>query len=284
MDSLLGAFVLAVFAYSAPLVLASLGGLCSERAGVVNIALEGKMLAAACLAAIAGLSTGSILAAVGAGMAAAVLLSLLHWWLTQHFNVDHVISGMGINGLALGGTAYLAEVSPALKEGLGFPRAPEWVFWSISLLAAVGLWLFLARARGGLRLNAVGQDPDKARTVGLDPVRIRLKALVVTGLLCGLAGALIAASAGSFAKDMTAGRGYIALAALILGGWKPLPALAACLAFSVAFGLQIVAQNTAIGGVDLPTEFWQALPYILTLASLALLVQNGKAPAGLGKD
>lgn len=130
---------------------------------------------------------------------------------------------------------------------------------------------------------AVGNDPDKSRLMGLDPIKIRFKALIVTGIFCGLSGALIAGTAGGFAKDMTAGRGYIALAALVLSGWRPIPALLACLGFSLLTNLNILFQGSPVLGVNLPGEFWQAVPYIATLVALCLVVQSSRAPGGLGK-
>ncbi len=281
--ALIGLLLTGVAAYATPLLLAALGGLASERSGVINIGLEGKMLGAACAAAIVGLWLGSIWAGVLAAILAAVLLSLLHAWLTQTFQVDHVISGMGINALAIGGTAYLAEAVPVLQSGGTLSRFPEPLFWFFALAASLGFAVFLARTRGGLRLMAVGSNPDKSRLMGLDPVKIRFKALIVTGIFCGLAGALIAGTAGGFAKDMTAGRGYIALAALVLSGWRPIPALFACVGFSILTNLNILFQGSPILGVTLPGEFWQAVPYLATLAALCLVVQSSRAPGGLGK-
>ncbi len=281
--ALIGLLLAGVAAYAAPLLLAALGGLASERSGVINIGLEGKMLGAACAAAIAGLWLNNIWAAILAAILMATLLSLLHAWLTQVFQIDQVISGMGINALAIGGTGYLSEAVPILQSGGTLPRFPEPLFWGLALFGALGFALFLARTKGGLRLLAVGNNPDKSRLMGLDPVKIRFKALIATGVFCGLAGALIAGTAGGFAKDMTAGRGYIALAALVLAGWRPIPALLACLGFSLLTNLNILFQGSPILGVTLPGEFWQAVPYLATLLALCLVVQSNRAPGGLGK-
>ncbi|MCG9894647.1 MAG: ABC transporter permease [Fimbriimonadaceae bacterium] len=283
MDSAFGSFVIGVISYATPLTLAALAGMASERSGVVNIGLEGKMLTSACVGALVGLATGNPFAALGAALTAGVLIALLHAWLTQAFQVDHVISGMGINALAIGGTGFLAETAGPLQSPSRVPSLPEPIYWVLALGAAIGASVFLVRTRAGLRLNAVGNDPDKARIMGIDPVTIRWKALIATGLLCGLAGLMIASTAGSFSKEMTAGRGYIALAALILAGWRPIPALAACLAFGLAYSLQILFQNNAVLGVNFPPEFWQALPYLAPVLALALVVQRGRAPAGLGR-
>jgi simple sugar transport system permease protein len=267
---------------STPLILAALAGLVSERSGVINIALEGKMLMAACFAALVSLVTGSPWLGFAAGIAAAMLVALLHLWLTQAFRTDHVVSGMGINALALGGTTYLSQTLPAFRGGRA-EGLPGPFFWGAAVLAAAGCWFLFAKTTPGLRISAVGQSPDKARLNGLDPVRIRLGALLGTGLLCGLAGAMLAGDAGGFVLNMTSGRGYIALAALILGRWKPIPALGAAVLFGAAQSLQLNLQGARVFNIDLPSEVWQSLPYVLTLLALAVFLGNNKGPAGLGK-
>jgi simple sugar transport system permease protein len=267
---------------STPLILAALAGLLSERAGVINIALEGKMLAAACFAALVSLLSGSPLLGLAAGITAATALALLHLWLTQAFRIDHIVSGMGLNALALGGTTYLAQSLPAFRGGRA-DGLPAPLFWVFAIAAAAACWVLFARTSTGLRISAVGQSPDKARLNGLNPVRIRLIALAGTGILCGFAGAALASDAGGFVNNMTSGRGYIALAALILGRWRPLPALGAAILFGTVQSLQLNLQGTPIFGLSLPSEVWQSLPYVLTLLALALFMGNNKAPAGLGK-
>lgn len=267
----------------APLVLAALGGLLSERSGVINIALEGKMLAAACLSAVVGLQTQNPALALAAGVTAAIVLSLLHWLLTQVFRMDHIISGMGINALSLGGTNFIGRIwiDPATSDKVG--GIPVQAFWFAALGAAIGLWLMLKRTMPGLRLLAVGNDPDKSRQMGVNPLQVRAWALVGTGVLAGLAGVLIAFNAGGYQDNMTAGRGYIALAALILGGWRPLYALGGCLLFAFFEALQIHLQGKPLFGVEIPNEMFQAMPYLVTLLALAGFLGNNKAPSGLGK-
>lgn len=267
---------------STPLILAAIAGLLSERAGVINIALEGKMLTAACLAALTGVLTGSPWLALGAGLASATAMAMIHLWLTQAFRIDHVVSGMGINALALGGTTYLAQSLPAFR-GARTGGLPIPFFWVLAALAVILCALLLRKTKAGLRLAAVGFDPDKARLAGIDPVRVRTFALAGTGVLCGLAGAMLVSDAGGFVNNMTSGRGYIALAALILGRWRPVPAMAAAVLFGTVQSLQLNLQGTPVFGLNLPSEIWQALPYVLTLLALALFVGNNKAPAGLGK-
>ena len=279
MDS---ALIASIAVLTAPLLFAALGGLLSERAGVMNIALEGMMLTGACIAAIVGIETGSAFTGLAAGVVSAILVNLLHAVLTQAYRIDHIVSGMAINLLALGGTNYLLRSSTSWSTERP-PVLEGWVYWPLSIIAVAVLTVYLVRTRGGLRLLAVGNDPDKARLAGIEPAHVRYLALIGTGVLTGLAGAALISNAGGFVDGMTAGRGYIALAALILGAWRVLPTLLACTFFGVLFALQIQLQGAGIGGYEIPKEFWLALPYIATLAALAGLVGKGKAPAGLGK-
>ncbi len=280
---------------AAPYILAALGGLASERSGVINLGLEGKMLMSACTTAIVAGSTGNAYIGVGAGVGAAILLSLLHWLLTQKFSIDHVVSGMSINLLAMGASNFLygafanrdsgsIPVLPTLTLDLG--SAGKFTVSLYLLLAFILPWAafsYIKRTRAGLRLFAVGNDPDKARLMGVRPLRVRLVALAVTGVLTGLAGALIVSNVGRFSDNMTAGRGYIALAALILGGWKPIPTFAACIGFALFEAVQIQLQGTELLGAKIPSEAWQALPYLVTIIALACLWGKGRAPQGLGK-
>jgi ABC-type uncharacterized transport system permease subunit len=275
-------FLVYVLTLSAPLVLAALGGLLSERSGVINIALEGVMLTAACVTAVVGVTTGSAVAGLGAGVGAAVVVSLLHAVLTQVYRIDHIVSGMALNVLAIGGTNFLAE-SMGDVSSEKVPVFPNPLYWTVALLATVAIALYIAKTRGGLRLLAVGNDPDKSRQMGVDPVKVRYLALAGTGVLAGLGGVLIVSNAQSFSDNMVAGRGFIALAALILGGWRPWPTLAACLLFGAFFALQLQLKGTPILGADIPTEAWTALPYVVTIIALAGFLGRSKAPSGLGK-
>ena len=269
-------------AFSAPLVLAALGGLCSERSGVINIALEGTMLTSACTTAIVGVATESAWIGLSAGVASAVLISLLHALLTQAFTIDHIVSGMAINALAIGGTNFALNALPDISSEQTASFAVQ-MYWSLALLAALWLAFYLRRTRGGLRLLAVGNDPDKSRQLGLNPVKVRYLALTGTGVLAGLAGSLIVGHAGSFSDGMTSGRGYIALAALILGGWNPWRTLGACVLFGAFEALQIQLQGTTLMGAEVPSEVWNALPYFVTIIALAGFLGHNRAPAGLGK-
>ena len=267
---------------SAPLVLAALGGLLSERSGVINIALEGVMLTAACLTAVVGIETGSALYGLFAGVGSGVLMSLLHAVLTQVYRIDHIVSGMAINLLAIGGTNYLTKVLGEASHSK-VPVYPNALYWTLALLATAWVSFYIARARGGLHVVAVGNDPEKARQMGLDPIKVRYLALVGTGVLAGLAGVLILSNAQSWGDNMVAGRGFIALAALILGGWRAWPALVACVFFGALSAVQLQYQGTQVLGAGIPADAWKALPYLVTIIALAGFLGRTRAPAGLGK-
>jgi simple sugar transport system permease protein len=266
-------------AFSAPLILAAIGGLYSERSGVINIALEGKMLSAACASALIAAASGNAILGLLAGIIAATVMSLGHYVLTQIYRLDHIISGMGLNAIALGATGLTAKSLKSIADQ-EMPILPLPVYYIAAIVAVTATWFMLTNTTPGLRLLAVGSDPEKSRQAGLKPKTIRWQALLMTGLLCGLAGTLIASNAGRFSSEMTAGRGYIALAALILGGWRPWPTLAAAAAFGFFSSLQLMLQGTASA---IPSEFWQSLPYLVALLAIALLPGKKLEPQGLGR-
>lgn len=267
---------------AAPLVLAAMAGYASERSGVVNIALEGTMVAATLGGAAVGLATQNPWLGLGAGVVAAVVLALVHWSLTQLFRVDHIVSGMAINVFALGAANFI-DRKAGLGNSTGLPVVPEGILVVLAAAAPVALAWSSQFTRWGLRLTAVGADPGKARQMGLEPSRVRIGALVLTGVLCGCAGVLVLAHAKFYTDGMVAGRGFIALAALILGGWKPVRALAACVVFGFAQALQLQLQGVPVLGVELPREFWYSLPYLVTVVALAGFLGGSRPPAGLGK-
>lgn len=274
--------VMGTLVLSAPLILAAMGGLASERSGIINIGLEGKMLMSSVVVWLVAVATQSAAIGVAAGVGAAILLSLLHWLLTQKYAIDHIVSGMAINAIAFGGSNFLDKRFTDPKQ-VDFPRLPLAVFWVFALVLPILIWLYLKKTRGGLRLLAVGNDPDKARQMGVSPGSIRFVSLIATGIFCGLAGALFVTNTGSFNDGMTSGKGFIALAALIIGGWRPLPALAACIFFGMLQQLQILYQNVPIGGIEIPGWLWLSLPYAVTIVVLAGFLGKDRTPAGLGK-
>lgn len=277
------ALLISTITLSTPLLLAAMGGYTSERSGIVNIGLEGMMISGACMTGMIGLATGSALWGLVGGILAAIVMSLLHWTMTQIYRVDHIISGMAINVTAFGLTNYLNSTFSDPRSSAAAPTYSPWLFNGLALSIPIGLFFYSKYAKGGLRLRAVGSDPDKARQMGVSPIRIRLLALIATGVFCGLSGAAILTNASRYVDEMTSGRGYIALAALILGRWKPIPAALACVGFGFAYALQLKLQGTELAGARIPSQVWQALPYVVTLIAIAGFLGKSKAPAGLGK-
>ncbi len=297
-----------------PLLCACLAGLYSERSGVVDIGLEGKMLAAAFGATVAALSTGSAYAGLAVGMATAVVLALIHGYAAITQRGNQIVSGMAINMLAAGLTALLGNVwyreggrTPSLEGAARFnpitlPGTETLAdvpvlgpFWRLVVsghplpvylaLAAVPLtWFLLYRTRWGLRLRAVGENPAAVDTAGISVPRIRYSAMLATGVLCGLGGTYLAvAQAASFLPHITAGKGFIALAALIFAKWRPVQALGACLLFGLLDAVAIRLQGVALPGIgQVPVQAIQALPYVLTVILLAGFVGRAIPPKAIG--
>ncbi|MCX7889003.1 MAG: ABC transporter permease [Rhodobacteraceae bacterium] len=300
---------------STPLLLACLAGLYSEKSGVFDIGLEGKMLMAAMVSGAVAFVTGSVWLGLLAGIAGSMALAALHGLASITFRGNQLISGVAINFLAAGLTVLVAEDlfgqggrTPPVSFGAGrfapiiLPFAdqirPVPVIGPIyadllsghSILVYVAFaavpatsWL-LFRTRFGLRLRGVGENPAAVDTAGISVVRLRYTAVAITGLLCGLAGAYMAIglSAG-FGRDMTAGRGYIALAALIFAKWRPWYCMWACLLFG---GLEAIAnryQNIDIGAFTVPVQLTANLPYILTIIILAGFVGRAIPPRAGGE-
>ncbi|HID67336.1 MAG TPA: ABC transporter permease [Roseibacterium sp.] len=301
-----------------PLLLACLAGLFSERAGIFDIGLEGKMLAAAFFSAAVAFTSGNVWIGLGAGVLASVTLSTLHGLASITFRGNQLISGVAINFLAAGMTVVIAQTwfaqggrTPPLQGAARFneivlPGAmsrirdiqelgPMGQIYSelisghsilvyISFLIVPLSWWVLFRTRFGLRLRAVGENPAAVDTAGISVVAMRYAAVVICGVLCGLAGAYLATglSAG-FVKDMSAGRGFIALAALIFAKWRPWYALYACLLFGMLDAVGNRFQNIEIFAFTVPVQFMQALPYILTVVILAGFVGRAIPPRAGGE-
>lgn len=290
-----------------PLLMASLGGTFSERGGVVNIALEGILLAGAFAAVVVTFKTGSpwlgLLGAIGAGLA----LSVLHSIVTVTFKADQIISGLAINMLVLGGTKFLLHIifqsssnSPRI-EGL---RAPDWsgtfgegqfagalrsilevVTHPLAIVAALVLvasHLIMYNTVFGLRLRAVGEHPEAADSLGISVPLMRYAGVLLGGAIAGIGGAWLAFDQSNFTAGMSSGRGYIALAAMIIGKWRPMGALAACLFFGFADALQIKLQGKEILGVTIPGDLVQMVPYVLTVIVLCGWIGKSTAPAADG--
>ena len=264
---------------SVPLVLAGLAGLFSERSGIVDIGLEGKMLAGAFAAAAVAAITGSAWTGLLAAVAVAALLGLLHGFVCIGQRGNQVVSGMAINILVQGLTVTLGLAwfqqggnTPALPQSARFATLGGLSVLTVPALLLVPLaWWALYRTRFGLRLRAVGENPAAVDTAGVGVAGLRYRAVLIAGALCGVAGAYIAtAQSAGFVRDMTGGRGYLALAAVILGKWRPFQTLAACLLFAFLDAAAIRLQGAVVPGVGvLPVQLVQAIPYMLTVVLLA---------------
>ena len=297
-----------------PLLLACLAGLFSERAGIFDIGLEGKMLAAAMFSAAAAAIYGSVWIGLAAGIAASMSLSLVHGLASITFRGNQLISGVAINFLAAGMTVLIAQDwfkqggrTPSLIGGGRFepitlPGAVEGdsggllfvyselisghsILVYLALLAVPGTWWLLFRTRFGLRLRAVGENPAAVDTAGVSVVGLRFAAVCICGVLCGIAGAYLATSLqAGFVKDMTAGRGFIALAALIFAKWRPWHALGATLLFGYlqALALRPDLIERALG-FKVQVQLLDALPYILTVVILAGFVGKAVPPRAGGE-
>lgn len=289
-----------------PLVWAAIGGLYSERSGVVNIALEGLMLAGAFTAAAVTFYSHSPWVGLGAATISAALVAFVLAVACIRFKANEVVAGTGINILFLGlpavisGALFLSsgstpqipkdELLPTLAQLI--PVAPQWRILTnvsaISLLAllAVGItWYVLHRTPFGLRLRSVGENPEAADAAGVRVQRIRYSGVVLSGVLAGIGGAYLSIGQSSlFTRNMTAGRGFIALAALIFGKWRPVQTMLACLLFGFADAVTIQMQGVVKlpSGEDVPVQFIQMIPYLVTIVVLAGFIGQSRAPGALG--
>lgn len=313
-ESLLGAMLASTLRVSTPLIFCALAGLLSERSGVVDIALEGKMLLAAFAAGAVGAAFGSTTLALLAAMAVAVGMSWVHGLACVSYRGDQVVSGVAINIIAAGLTAVLGAawfhqggqtppVSDAVRIEALWPALAaalnavplvgrvlgEGLFGHnalvyLALLLVPLLWWGIFRTRFGLRLRAVGENPQMVDAAGVSVLRLRYTALTLNGVLCGLAGSyLVLAQSASFSPNMTAGRGFMALAALIFGRWHPVRALLACLLFGFLDAAAIRLQGVQVPGMgEVPVQVIQALPYVLTVVLLAGFIGRATPPKALG--
>ncbi|ATF19576.1 ABC transporter permease [Phaeobacter inhibens] len=297
-----------------PLLLACLAGLFSERAGIFDIGLEGKMLMAAFFSAAVAATTGNVWLGLLAGIASSLVLSGLHGLASITFRGNQLISGVAINFLAAGMTVLIAQDwfqqggrTPSLFSGgrfepINLPFADALadvpvlgpiysellsghsVLVYLAFLAVPATAWILFGTRFGLRLRAVGENPAAVDTAGVSVVGLRYAAVMICGLLCGIAGAYLAtALQAGFVKDMTAGRGFIALAALIFAKWRPWHALGACLLFGLLQAVALRFQNIEIGTFVIPVQMMDALPYILTVVILAGFVGKAVPPKAGGE-
>ncbi len=304
----------ATFRVSTPLILASLAGLFAERSGIVDIGLEGKMLGAAFAAAAVASVSGSAWVGLGAGIATSIALALLHGFACITHNGNQVVSGVAINILASGLTVILGI--GWFAQGGQTPQLPNSarflpITWPgahaladvpilgalysellsghtalvyLAILTVPATWWIVYKTRFGLRLRAVGENPNAVDTAGISVAGLRYRAMIVCGALCGIAGSYLStAQSGGFNREMTAGQGFIALAALIFGKWKPVPTLFACLLFGFLGAVADRLQGVRVPIVgEIPVQLFQALPYILTVILLAGFIGKAVAPKASG--
>lgn len=266
-----------------PLVFAALGGVVSERSGVVNIGLEAMMLGGA-FASVAGAhATGNTFAGLLVGIFAGALVGLLHAVFTQALRVPHILSGVGLNLGLLGLTTFALRSYP--NGALESPRQlPGELLTAVAALFVVLLYFVLNQTPLGLRLRACGENPRAARSAGVAVEKIRYGAVITSGGLAGLSGvALALGGIGAFTENMTAGRGYIALAAVIFGRWNPVGVALAALVFGFGDALQLSLQTAGLSKT-IPPDFLTLLPYVLTLIALAVGRETrASTPGALGE-
>ena len=278
-------------AKTAPLLLAALGGLTSERSGVINIALEGMMLAGAFGAAAGAIASGSAWTGLLVGGISGGLLGAIHAVGCIRLRADHIVSGTAINLLALGSTGYLlfhffgtqgsSPFAPKLPDiGIsGVLRHPSTVW--LAFVLAILTWFGLYKTPFGLHLRVTGESPKTARAAGIQTARIQYIGVIFGGFLAGIGGAhLSLGDLSHFVERMTAGRGFIALAALIFGKWHPIGVLGACLFFGF---FEALADGLQGWTTQIPSQVFLALPFVLTMAVLAGFVGRSTPPAALGR-
>jgi ABC-type uncharacterized transport system permease subunit len=300
---------------SVVLLLACLAGLFSERSGIVDIGLEGKMLIAAFAAGAVAYESGSAWIGMLAGMGAALVFAMIHGVASIVYRGDQIISGVAINFLASGLTVVIGHAlykkggqTPTLSGDARFSEVTlpfadavrdvpflgpiysellsghkPLVYLAFAIVPVV--WWVLYRSRFGLRLRAVGENPSSVDVAGISVRGMRFRALIITGLLCGIAGAYLStAQAAGFGREMVAGRGYIALAALIFSNWRPIHAMGATFLFGLLEAISNLYPNIDVFGLfTIPVQFTQALPYILTVVILAGFVGKAIPPKAVGE-
>ncbi|MCA1641076.1 MAG: ABC transporter permease [Acidobacteria bacterium] len=279
-------FLASTIRLATPLLLAALGGLFSERAGVINIALEGLMLAGAFTAAAMTHYSGSPWIGLLAGIGAGVAVAALHAVASIRYRADQVVSGTAINILMLGVPAMLSGAfflssgaTPQIPKENLIPLTPV----VLALLLVAATWYVLYRTPFGLRLRAVGENPEAADAAGVSVTQMRYSAVLISGALAAVGGAYLSIGQSSlFTRNMTAGRGFIALAALIFGKWRPVQTMLACLLFGATEALAIRMQGVPIRGTEIPNQFVQIIPYVLTIVVLAGFIGHSRAPRALG--
>jgi general nucleoside transport system permease protein len=274
---------------STPLILAAVGGMFSERSGVINIALEGMMLAGAFTAAAVTWGTGNPWVGLMAAVLAGFAVSAIHAVACIRYAADQVVTGTAINILMIGlpgflsGALFLSSGStPQLPKEQLIPWAPIVMAFAVVPMT----WYVLYRTPFGLRLRSVGENPEAADAAGVNVARVRYSGVLLSGALAAVGGAYLSIGQSSlFTRNMTSGRGFIALAALIFGKWRPAQTLLACLFFGFTEAITIQMQGVVKlpSGADIPVQFIQIVPYVLTIVVLAGFIGHSRPPRALGR-
>ena len=258
--------------YSTPLIFAALGGVFSENSGIVNIGIEGMMTIGAFAGAAAGYMLGNPWLAFIIGGLAGGLFALVHALATVTFNADHTISGVAINLLAPGVALFASKI---MFDGATMTPTIPFILVAVT-------WYVLYKTKFGLRIRAVGEHPGAADTLGISVAKTRYAAVIISGILAGLGGASMSlAVVSSFRPTLISGHGYIAMAAVIFGKWRPQWAMAACLLFGFSTALSVYFGNPELP-FSINENLLSMIPYIMTLIVLVLFVKSSKAPAALG--
>ncbi|MHC4660635.1 MAG: ABC transporter permease [Planctomycetota bacterium] len=294
--SILLAIILGTIACATPLMLAALGGIFSERSGVINLALEGFMLVGAFGAVAGTYFTGSPVAGAACGVFLAAAFALLYAFLCLDLRADQIVAGIVMNFLAAGICGFLVRriwnMSQNSPPVAGFPSIPVEVggfrqefslIIPVAFLLLFVAWFALRRTVFGLNLRAAGEDPDALFATGVSPRRIRYFSLLLSGAFCGLGGAFLSIGyLNQFSTTITGGRGFIAIAALIMGNWRPGRTALVCLLFGAAYAAGFALMDES-PRMQVPTEVWHMLPYVLTVVVLCIFNISVKAPAALGR-
>ena len=284
-------FLLQTLRLALPLLFAAAGGVMSERVGIIALTLEGFMLTGAFCGALGAYYSGSAVIGLMPGVAGATLASALLGVVTVRYRANQVVSGIAVNLLAVGATTFFLRLafdsssnSPRIpgfgREGAGVAAATltNPLVW-MGVLALPAVWFLLFRTTFGLRVRAVGEHPEAATTAGVNVDSVRYAGVLLSGALAGLAGVYLAMEQHQFTNNMTAGRGFIALAAVIFGRWMPMRVAAACILFAAADSLSILLGQ--VGAV--PQQFVSMIPFVLTIIAVAGIVGRSVAPAALGR-
>ncbi|QDK44019.1 ABC transporter permease [Bdellovibrio sp. ZAP7] len=282
------ALALATLRLATPLIFASMGGMMSERSGVVNVALESFMLVGAFAGSVVAVYSSSAWLGWGAALVAGLIIGALYALFVIELGADQIVTGMAFNLLVMGVIPFATKIlfnstgsTPPLPAEFRFAYEP--LIFAFVLVALLTFWL--KKSRSGLWLLFAGENPEALLAAGISVRKVRWAAVSLSGAFAAWGGASLSLFlASSYSPMMSGGRGFMALAALIFGKWKPLPAFFACLLFAFADAVQIRLQGVQIGGMTIPVQFIQILPYIVTIVALAGFIGASRPPKALGRE